>query len=471
MFKIRNLYLAAGLLIAIFLWTRFYKIDTSLLFFNDIGRDFLVLWQWQNTGKPPLLGPQTSALPFNQSAIYFYLLYPFYLLTGHSPYSSLIAYSVFYIISFALGLYFLRAYPRLEKSLLLVFLLISVHPQYIIQGRFIWNPSFVTPCILIAFYSLVVYFEQKKAKNILLLLSAFSLSLATAFSYSAVPVILAFLILIIYRKRQIFWSYIYDLLASLFLVNLPTVVFELRHGFLLSKMMLFGNKLDQGGNFFVTRLVKLAEFSLDGNWFWALLALVLLIFFFYLSNLREKNRFLENSFILFMITFLITLFAPVSVHSHYIFGILPLFFLSISFLRLKYIYMLAALFYFIFIKAALRENYFAPARHSLKELQICANNFCEKQKEALFISNQSSHHPYHNAMEFQYLMSEAGCLVKDINTQADQAQIMAVVLDDDIYEHGKTSYNELTLFGKSKEMGRFNCSDDLKIVILKKLPI
>lgn len=469
MFKIRNLYLAAIALSLLFILTRFYKIDSSLLFFNDIGRDFLALWQWQQTGKPPLLGPQTSALPFNQSAIYFYLLYPFYLLTSHSPYASLIAYSTFYLTGLAVGLYFLRFYPRLEKSLLLVFFLIIVHPEFIKQGRFVWNPSFVAPCILAAFYSLLVYFEIKKPSRYLLPFSAFALALATAFSYSAAPVLIAFFIFIFYRQRKDTLIYLFYTAISLFLVNLPTFVFELRHGFLLSKMMLFGDKLDQGRNFLSDRLLSLSNFTLAGShWLWALACLLFLALAYYLSNRSEKNRFLNASFFLFFVTLIITIFTPVSIHSHYIFGILPLLFLLISFLEARYIYVIGIFFYIIFVKASLQENYFAPARHSVVDLQSCAKDFCAAQKEAVFISNQSSHHPYHNAMEFQYFMSEAGCQVRDINTQNGGASLMAVVLDDDIYEHGKTSYNELTLFGESKEVGRLFCNNSLEIVSLKR---
>lgn len=466
--KIRNLYLVAFVLVLVFLWTRFYKIETSLLFFNDIGRDFLALFKWQETGRPPLLGPQTSALPFNQSAIYFYLLYPFYLLSGHSPYASLIAYSAFYIVSFVLGLYFLRFYPRLEKSLTLVFLLITVHPQYIIQGRFIWNPSFVTPCLVAAFYTLAVYLVQKKPKPILLMTSAFTLALATAFSYSAVPTLVIFLLLVLYRQRKAFLPYLLYTGASLFLVNLPTLFFEIRHGFLLSKMMLFGEKIDQGHNFFLDRLASLSEFSLGTTWLWALVFLICLFLFVYLSHRREKNLFLEYSFFLFAGTLLLTLLMPVSFHSHYVFGLLPLLFLLISFLNARFIYLSAIFLYVVFMQSALEANYFAPARHNLAELQNCAESFCATNKQPLYISNQSKHHPYHNAMEFQYLMSEAGCQVKDINTENGQASIMAVVLDDDVYEHGKTAYYELTLFGESTEKERFKCSKTLEIVLLEK---
>lgn len=469
------LYLTAFTLILLFLWTRFYKIETSLLFFNDIGRDFLALWQWRQTGRPPLLGPQTSALPFNQSAIYFYMLYPFYLLSGHSPYASLLAYSAFYVLSFILGLYLLRQFPRLQRSLLLVFALLTIHPQYIIQGRFIWNPSFVTPCLLVAIYSLLIYLQEAKPDSKKLLISALALGLAISFSYSVAPLLIAVLGLLLYRARQSLGRFMIYLMGSLALWNLPTAVFELRHGFLLSKMMLFGSSPDQGGNFFWTRVTRLIDFAfVVPAWGFYLFLLVLFGAYYLLwrqssSGLRtDRQQFANHSLFLFTATLLATVLAPVSMHSHYIFGVLTVFFVLISFLPRQLFYFALVFIIGISLLGAWQSKYFATARHSVAELQACAVHFCASYRQPLFISNQSSHHPYHNAMEFQYFMSEAGCQVHDINTQTEQAQNMAVVLDGDTYEHGKTSFNELSLFGKAQEKERFICEKDLEVVMLEK---
>ncbi|MFA5026122.1 MAG: hypothetical protein WC503_06465, partial [Candidatus Shapirobacteria bacterium] len=124
-----------------------------------------VLSQWQNTGKPPLLGPQTSALAFNQSAIYFYILYPGYLISHGNPVSALYTLGFVYIFTLLLGLYLLRKDKNLTKVLLVSFSLISIHPQYINQFRFVWNPSFVTPFIIsaiISFYLLTQKFSWPK---------------------------------------------------------------------------------------------------------------------------------------------------------------------------------------------------------------------------------------------------------------------------------------------------------------------
>lgn len=44
-------------LISLFIILSFYNIKDSYFFFNDVGRDMLVLHDWQLSGKPPLLGP------------------------------------------------------------------------------------------------------------------------------------------------------------------------------------------------------------------------------------------------------------------------------------------------------------------------------------------------------------------------------------------------------------------------------
>ncbi len=463
----RNLHLAALLLIIIFLWTRFYQIETSLYFFNDMGRDFLVLWQWQNTGKPPLLGPQTSVLPFNQSAIYFYLLYPFYLLSGASPYASLIALSLLYVSAFVAGLYFLRAYPRLEKSLLLVFLMIIVQPEYILQGRFVWNPSFVTPFILVAGYSLLLLLLQKKPRQLLLLINAASLAIASALSYSVVPTMVAFVLYLAYQRPRLLGRYLLYLGASLAVVNLPTLVFELRHDFLLTQMLLFGDRLTQSQNFFLARLANLSRFSFHTTALWAGIFFATFTFFVVMSKRKQpKDAFLTHSTWLFFLSLGLTLLAPSTIHAHYIFGVLPLFFLLLSFIQRRYLFVCAVFFYVVWLQAALRFNYFAPARNDYATLSVCAAKICQNHSEPLFVANQSKHHPYHNAMEWQYLLTHAGCQVKNLNLEPEAANSLVLMLDDATYEHGQTAFYELTLFGAGQEAEHLTCSDTLEAVFL-----
>ena len=156
------LYLLSLFILFVFIFFRLYKITNSFLFFGDPGRDFLVLENWLITHKPPLLGPQTSALPFNQSAIYFYLLMPLYLITGKSLFSTIYTYVIVYSFAYIIGFLGFRHKPRLLQILLVSFYLISLQPQYIIQGRYIWNPSFVPLCVGIVYF---FFYSPRKAMD------------------------------------------------------------------------------------------------------------------------------------------------------------------------------------------------------------------------------------------------------------------------------------------------------------------
>ncbi len=119
--------------IALFLFFRFYQLPQTLNFFGDLGRDFVVMQNWQRTGKPPLLGPQNSAMSFNQSAIYFYLLYPFYLITSGSVYATAIACAGYYVLFFILLRRHFNSNSNLQNKITSLVFLLAVWPSLISQ--------------------------------------------------------------------------------------------------------------------------------------------------------------------------------------------------------------------------------------------------------------------------------------------------------------------------------------------------
>ena len=475
MFKKKELFIVF-LLIAIFVFLRVYRIQESLLFFNDIGRDFLVLFKWNQTGKPPLLGPQTSALPFNQSAFYFYLLYPFYLITGHSPYASILALIVFYLFFFVTGVFFLKKDKNLRYSLYFVFFLLSIHPQYIKQARFVWNPSFVTPFLLTAFYSFIRLkkdFEKRKSLSWKLTsIFALSISLAASFSYSAAPTMIAFAILAIFYFKKESWKMLPAFAVSLAFINIATIAFEFRHGFLLSQMLLTRENPPQPDSYLMAKLFNFNRYCFVSSWqMTVLFLLVLLIAIIFLWKRKKKINFeLKFAFILFILTFLILLIAPIAIQAHYIFGLLPIFFLLLVFLSFekKAFYIFPIILLLTWVTPENLNSYFSKAYRTVAESEACARSFCESHQEPLFVSVQSDRHPYHNAMEWQYMLAENGCNLKDLTTETELADYMAVFADDSNYTHGETAFNELTIFGKSKEIEEFVCNDKLKIHYLEK---
>lgn len=470
--KIASLkFLLIATLMTSFVFLRLYKIESSLWFFNDIGRDFIELYEWNKTGMPPLLGPQTSAVAYNQSAVYFYLLYPAYLLTGHSPFATIYTGVVFYLAMFAFGLYYLRKNKWYQNLLLGSFFIMTIHPQFIVQNRFVWNPTFISPLLFLSFFS-YLKLKEKFTKQDLFVFSL-TLALATSLNFSIAPLTIAFMLLALFD----FWpklNFIKIYLASIFAFlfwNLPTLAFELRHKFFLTKLLFTGEKIKQVSLSLPEKIHDLlfhTFYHLDTRL--ALLLTGLLSIFVAMTFIKrpQKRFFITRAALLLAITIAVTFAAPISIQSHYIFAFLTLMILLIASLHKWLLIFSIIILSAIWLRPTQMNEYFKTPYRTIEEQQSCAKLICQTETNPFFVSNQSDHHPYHNGMEWRYHFLENGCQVKLLDTQISEANLMAVVIDDSNYIHGQTAYNELTQFGKSQEIKRYNCEENLEVVILKK---
>ena len=464
------------LLIALFLFFRLYKIQTSLLFAVDMGRDLLALRQWWEKGIPPLLGPQTSTIPFNQSALYFYLLYPLFLITSHSPFSTIYTCCLIYTASFALGVYLFRKRPVWLKSLFITFLLLSLQPQFIIQNRFIWNPSLLAPFLIAAFF----FFAKLQEKYSLKTLILFSLSIATAvsLSFSVAPVFFAYVLLALFKNRKKFFSIIFSLGASLFVLNLPTLFFELRHNFTLTNLMLNYPRVKQEQAGLAIRLQRLFNYTVSPqspSWPGILLLIVIAAaVMLFLKTKSKDKKLLESQQPLIQVlwllglTFFFTFIIPWDLQPHFIFGILSLGLIIISLLPFQTLIPILLLTLTIWLQPTQVKNYFQPAFRTVAQTQECAQKVCEQEKEPMFLSVESGVFPYHTGQAFRFLFKEAGCEIKTIETEPQITNLMVVIAEQAQYNPGKTTYYELSLFGESEEIRKYECSNVLQVHILQK---
>src|SRR3989344_5356863 len=67
------------------LFVRVYRIDQTLGFYIDQGRDAKVIWDFWYQGKMFLIGPTTGIAGIFRGPFYYYLIAPFYLLGRGSP--------------------------------------------------------------------------------------------------------------------------------------------------------------------------------------------------------------------------------------------------------------------------------------------------------------------------------------------------------------------------------------------------
>ncbi len=454
-----------------FLFFRFYNIRESLFFFNDIGRDFLVLLDWQRSGKPPLLGPQTSALPFNQSAWYYYSFYPLFLLTGGSPYSTLLTNAVVYLAIFWLGLYLVRSKPYWQRLWLVVFALMVIHPQFIGQNRFVWNPSYLGPLLslaIIAYLRLRQKFELK-----LVVLHGLALAFAVSMNYSAAPLAVAFIPLWFWQWRRRGWLLLATTFAGGVLANLGLLISELRHDFQITRAVLRPQAVIATNAPLLGKLIDLPTQLLGAStWFsWLLLGLMVLVFVVYQRQKKEKALLSADFFTLLWLlglTIAITLLSPLVVQKHYIFAMLTAGFFVIAALPKQISLLIVMLLASYWLRPQQIRAHFAKAPRTVAQLEECFRGFCAQEKDPLFVSVTSGFHPYHNGPEHRYFLKRHGCDVRDEYYDPSGANKMAVVIDSGSYEHGKTAYHELTLFGPSEESYQYSCGGNIQIDVLKR---
>lgn len=469
------LFIAAVLgVFLLFIFLRLYRISESLLFFNDIGRDFLVLLNWLETGKPPLLGPQTSAIPYNQSAWYFYLLYPLFIITNHSLFSTIYTNILWYVFGFAALFWWLRDSKISVAALLTVFFLITIAPQVIIQHRFIWNPSFVLLPLLAAELALLQL--QQRYSKLSVVIFGVSAAFAVALTYSVIPAVLVMLVVSIWtlKKQSIQLLFASGIAAAFF--NLPTLVFELRHGFILTKMLLQPERSNVVAKSLNEQIpTALSHLLVVGQPERLIIATAFLLVCGALLAFALNKKFVEQisvetkitSFIA-LCTFIFTVAAPIAMHAHYIFGILVTAFVAIAYFpqKIKWLFVVALTVFWM--QPGQLNAYFARAYRTPEETQNCVLEQCTRMDQPFYVSVQSGLHPYHDGMEFKYLFRDAGCHVPEISISSDQAQQMVVVVDSSGFELGKTTYNELTQFGTAKEIRRDRCGSLLEFVVLEK---
>ncbi|HKY74447.1 MAG TPA: hypothetical protein VJ246_04000 [Patescibacteria group bacterium] len=455
----------------LFAFLRLYKLDTSLEFFNDLGRDFLVMYDWQATGKPPLLGPQTSTIAFNQSAWYFYVLYPFYLLFSQSLFSTTYAMLFYSLGLFAITYALIRMYAsELTTSFFFFFFLSAVHPELVAQQRFVWNPSFVLPALTVTLFGLFVL--QKAWKSWLVWLVSAGMSFAISMSYSAVPVLVGFFLSIgiLWRKRLLL--FIVAFATSLLFWNAPTIFFELRHNFLLTNMVTTRGSLPQmrsdipsklqayGTYLFSTETVRSAS---------VMFSIFILVLIVARTTIMSpwKKEFSMTSLIL-LGSLAATLISPFDIQPHYIFPILTLIFGLVAFLPMPAagVLVIGAALYWLNPQHVLK--YTEPALRTVKQIEHCAQTVCAQEKQPMFVSEQAGFHVFHTGPEYRFLFKKYGCDIRSIETNPSLANRMAVVVDNSIYEHGKTAYNELTLFGPSTAKNKYVCEGNIQVVMLQK---
>jgi len=219
------------------LFLRLFKISSYMTFLGDEGRDALV-WLRMLHGKFTLIGPQTSIGNMYLGPLYYYLMFPFYILMGT------VGPSVGIALFAGATTFLLWRFGRewfSERVGLLAAFFYAISPVAIVLSRSSWNPN------VMPFFSLLIIWGiwqfWQKEKYYWLAIEGIFLSFAVQSHYLGLllfPVVgIFFLVKLVslLRKKDQHWRKLclyFLLLGSLFLIItfLPLIWFDLRHNFI-----------------------------------------------------------------------------------------------------------------------------------------------------------------------------------------------------------------------------------------------
>lgn len=214
-------------LTAIGAFLRLYRLEASLQFLGDQGRDALILRNMLVNYDLPFIGPVTSVGSFFLGPLYYYFMAPFLLLANFNPAGPAIATAFIGIITLPV-LYWVAKQIYSRRVGLWSAALYALAFIPISETRSAWNPNPMPLAALGIIYGFYLANYKNQPKG--LLLAAASLGIALQLHYMIVflaPFILWQLFLARRHVRELISA------AAIFLLlNLPLLLFEIKNNWI-----------------------------------------------------------------------------------------------------------------------------------------------------------------------------------------------------------------------------------------------
>lgn len=464
-------FVAALLILAtVWIFLRFYNLNQSYFFFGDAGRDAWAMWQWRYQGKIPYLSPAVSALPINVSPIYFYILYPFFLLTGQSYFYSQIALLVYCWFFITITAWLIYPQKNHRAPFLLLVLLLTLCPEFIIQSRYVWNPSFIIAPLVTAFYLLIIkppkLLKSAKWPQIFLLFSGGLVALSTSLNMSVIPVSLAFCILALIVTKRKFWWWLGGLVSGMIFFYTPMILFEIKHSFQITHRMtgaLLSRAVNGVNEPTLTKLSHLLSMPMSNLKLGVGVAIFMVVFSLYkLVKTRQHSKLkqLGSPLILASLGLLITvtfsLIFPLQIETHYIFGAMFFLLIGLAYLPSPTNYLGALVVAIGWVIFLTNHPIDAKAFRTVTEFDTCMQKIATIIDRPTFVTVQSPSHN-HEGYEILFGLSQHGIEVKDIHIEPESTNLMVVMNERITFTNGKDSFYELTQFGPAEVVSEGEC--------------
>ncbi|MFZ2199889.1 MAG: glycosyltransferase family 39 protein [Microgenomates group bacterium] len=150
------------LILLVSLFFRTYRIASTMTFLEDEGRDLLIAKRMIDTGRPVLLGPQTSMGNMYLGPLYYYFITPALALYQMDPVGPAILIALTGVITTYLLFYLGRKWFS-DAAGYLASIMYAILPFSVSVNRSSWNPNLVPliSVLMLIVYDRIVYAKPK----------------------------------------------------------------------------------------------------------------------------------------------------------------------------------------------------------------------------------------------------------------------------------------------------------------------
>ncbi len=233
---------------------RLYRLESSLMFLGDQGRDAIVLKRILIDHDLPFIGPITSVGGFYLGPLYYYLMTPFLWLFKYNPVGPAIATAIIGVITTPV-LYFVAKKMFSTTTARWASFLFAIGFIPVSETRSAWNPNPMPLASLGLIYGLYLVNQKKKPAG--LILTSISLAVALQLHYMIVfltPFLIWQLILIIKNKKN--YPFFIKSIIGFLILMLPLILFEIKNNFLNFKGLLSFFNTNQYSSLSLIQVIK-----------------------------------------------------------------------------------------------------------------------------------------------------------------------------------------------------------------------
>ena len=182
-------------------FTQFYRLSQTFYLYHDFAQYAFKMFDWRSSGEIPLLGPFVTYVNFYLPPTYYWIIYPFYLITNGSIFYNHLACFVYTWVIFlglALALY---KRPTYRWSFLFLIALFCLNPLIIVNRTHqVWNPSYIWQPVVVAWYCLALS-TQSKRRLLLCVIGGAACAVVIGMELLIIPVVIGLLIVSALRLR------------------------------------------------------------------------------------------------------------------------------------------------------------------------------------------------------------------------------------------------------------------------------